>query len=93
MVSVPGTAIVFRLISLWRKTLRGHNHRAVTIAHAASAGHQRVVVLNIRIGVERDGGDIVEAFAFPRFLIQSFDIAKGVREAQAGTRTLFVARA
>ena len=68
------------------KSLRGHNHGPVAVAHAAAAGHQRIVVLNIWISMERDGGDVIHTVALPRFLVQGFDVAEGVREAQTGTR-------
>src|SRR5580700_3323579 len=64
-----------------RKWPRRNNHGPIALAHAAAAGHQRVQILNIRIGMKRNGSDVIDAFA--RLLIQRFNIAKGVREAQS----------
>ena len=66
------------------KSLRGHDHGAIAVADAASAGQQSIVVLNVGIGVERDGGHVIHAVAFPRLLIQSLNVAKRVGEAQPG---------
>ena len=70
------------------KSLRGHNHGAVAIADAAAARQQSIVVLNIGIGVERDGGDVVNAVALPRLLVQRLNVAERVGEAQAGNAHL-----
>ena len=64
-----------------RERARRNDHRPIALAHAAAARHQRVQILNIRIGVKRNRGHIVDAFA--RLLVQRLDIAKRVREAQS----------
>ncbi len=66
-----------------REVLAGNNHRAVTLANAAAARHQRVVVLQVGVGVERDRGDIVEGFV-NRLLVQRLDVGQRVGELQAG---------
>ena len=68
----------------WRKSLGRDNHGAVAIAHAAAAGHQRIVVLNIWIGVERNSGDVVHAVVLTRLLVQGLDVTEGMRKAQPG---------
>ena len=81
MVSVPGTAIRFFLISLCV------NGRGETIIGPYPSptlppqAHQRVLVLNIWISVKRNRGHVVHAF--PRLLVQRFDIAKRMRKAQS----------
>ena len=79
---------LFALDFALRKSLRGHDHGAVAIADAASARQQSIVVLNVGIGVERDGGDVVNAVAFPRLLVQGLDVAKRMSEAQPGNAHL-----
>ena len=81
VVMVPGTAILQLRDFVQRNIARGHDHRPVTFADAAAAGHQRVLVLQVRIGVKRDRGDVVEAFQ--RFAIQGLDVAKRMRELHA----------
>ena len=58
------------------------DHRAVSLADAAAAGHQRVFVLHVGIGVEGNRADIVDAFL--GFLVECLDVAKRVGETQAG---------
>src|SRR6185437_9188973 len=38
------------------KLAPGNNHGAVALAHAATASHQQVIALHVRIGVKADGG-------------------------------------
>src|SRR5437660_432268 len=57
------------------------DHRAVSLADTASAGHQRIFVLYVGIGVEGNRADIVDAFL--RLLIERLDVAKRVGETQA----------
>src|SRR6478609_5682729 len=64
------------------KSLGGHNHGAVAIADTAAAGQQGIIILDVGIGVERDGGDVINAVAFPRLLVQGLDVAKRMSEAQ-----------
>ena len=62
--------------------LRGDNHGAVALADAAAATHERVVVLEVGVGVETDGGDVVEGF-FAGALVEGFNVAESVGEAIA----------
>src|SRR5581483_6367606 len=43
---------------------RSDNHRAVSLPNRSAAGHERIVVLQVRVGVEGDGGDVVKGFAY-----------------------------
>src|SRR5215469_17109199 len=61
-----------------RQASRRNHHRTVTLAYAAAAGHQRIVVLNIRIRMKRNGGNVVEALQ--RLAIERLDVAKGMSE-------------
>ena len=61
----------------------GDDHGSVAIADAAAAGHDGVVVLEVGIGVEGDGGDIVEGFV-DGFLVEGFDVGEGVGELESG---------
>ena len=56
---------------------RRDDHRPIALAHAAAAGQQRVLVLDVRIGVEGDRGHIVEALE--RLAVQGLDVAQRVR--------------
>ena len=64
----------------------GYDHRAITVSDAAAAGQQSVVILNIRIGVKRDRGDVVDALHGPA--VQRFNITERMREAQSGHANL-----
>src|SRR5215469_6917903 len=64
-----------------RQASRRNHHRTVTLAYTAAAGHQRIVVLNIRIRVKRNGGNVVEALQ--RLAIERLDVAKGMSELHA----------
>ena len=79
---------LFALDFALRKSLGGHDHGAVAVADAAAARQQSVVILNVGIGVERDGRDVVNAVAFPRLLVQGLDVAKRMSEAQSGNAHL-----
>jgi hypothetical protein len=57
----------------------GDNHGAVTFADAAAASHQGVVVLQVGVGVEGDGGDVVEGLV-DGAVIEGLDIGEGVGE-------------
>ena len=48
-----------------RQRLRGDDHRAVVVAHAAPAGQQGVLVEQVAIGVDADGGHFQFALAGP----------------------------
>src|SRR5258708_11621706 len=65
---------------------RRNHHGPVAFAYAAAAGHERVLVLNVGIGVEGNCGHIVHAFA--RLLIERFNVAERVRKAQASAPNL-----
>ena len=61
----------------------GDDHGAVALAHAAAAGHDGVVVLEIGVGVEGDGGDVVEGFV-DGAVVEGLDVGEGVGELEAG---------
>ena len=65
-----------------RNAASGDDHGAVAFANAAAGGHDRVLVLNIRIGVKGYRGDVVKAVQ--GLAIQGLDIAKGVSELHVG---------
>jgi hypothetical protein len=67
--------------------LGGDDHGAVALADAAAATHERVVFLQVGVGVEADGGDVVEGF-FAGALVEGLDVAEGVGEAIAGDADL-----
>jgi hypothetical protein len=52
VVRVPGTAMRHLLDLVERVLAARDDHGAVALADAAAAGHQRVVLLQVRIGVE-----------------------------------------
>src|ERR1019366_1974545 len=60
-----------------------HHHWTVALAHAAPATHQRVVVLQVRVGVEADGRYVKESLVL-RAPVQGLDVAQGVVETIAG---------
>jgi hypothetical protein len=74
-----------------RELARGDDHGAVAFADRAAAGHQGVVVLQVGIGVEGDGGDVVEGSLMARWLRVSMSVRVWVN-LKPGTRTLLVAR-
>ena len=61
----------------------GHDHGAVSFADAAAAGHQGVVVLEVGVGVEGDGGDIIEGFV-DGLVVEGLDVGQYVGELIAG---------
>ena len=61
---------------------RRDHHGAVALAHGAAAGHQGVVVLQVGIGVEGDGGDVVKRLV-DGALVEGFDVGEGVAELEA----------
>ena len=75
---MPGTA-TFALQIVVRHGLQRNDHRPVALAHAAAAAHQRVVVLDVGIGVKADRRHIVERLFFGA-AVQRLDIAQGMRE-------------
>ena len=83
MVSVPGTAMRVFLISASVELARRDDHGAVALADGAAAGHQGVVVLQVGIGVEGDGGDVVEGFV-DGALVEGLDVGESVGELVAG---------
>ncbi len=68
------------LLELGDRELAGRDdHGAVALADAAAAGHQGVLVLEVGIGVEADGGDIVESLV-DGAVVEGLDVGKGMRE-------------
>ena len=61
---------------------RRDHHGAVALAHRAAAGHQGVVLLQVGIGVEGDGGDVVEGLV-DGALVEGLDVGQGVGELEA----------
>src|ERR1700689_3675101 len=55
------------------------NHGAVVFAHTAPASHQRIVFLNVGIGMKRDGGHVVKGLVHG-LVVQGFNIAEGMSE-------------
>ena len=80
-------AILMRPRSSRARRRRGDDHGAVALADAAAATHERVVVLEVGVGVEADGGDVVEGF-IAGAAVEGFDVAEGVGEAIAGDADL-----
>ena len=65
----------------------GDDHGTVALAHAAAATHQRVVLLQIRIGMKADGRHVVEGL-FAGAAVQGLDVAERVGKAVAGHTNL-----
>ena len=65
----------------------GDDHGAVALADASAAAHQRVVLLDVGVGVEADGLTIVEGL-FARAAIESLYVAKRMAEVIAGDANL-----
>ncbi len=65
----------------------GDDHRAVAFADAAAAGHEGVLLLQVGVGVEGDGGDIVEGFV-DGAVVEGLDVGEGVVELEAGDADL-----
>src|SRR5580693_1081782 len=74
-----GDLLAFDFI-LCERTSRDQ-HRPVTVAHAASARHQRIVLLNVRERMKRNRSYVVDALL--RLTIQGLNVAKGVAELQS----------
>ena len=55
-----------------RPSCRGHDDRAVVVAHAGAVRQQRVLVDEVRVGVKRDGRDFV--LAVERRAVQRLDV-------------------
>ena len=77
---VPGTAIFFpfRSPTVRPLPLRAQ-HGAVTVAHAAARGQERVFVEQVGVGVDRDGRDVQLAAHGP--LVERLDVLENVLEA------------
>ena len=88
MVSVPGTAILTPGRSLDVMRLAGDDHRAVLVAHAAPGRQQRVLVEQVRVGVDADGRDF--EFALQRPAIERLDVLQFVDELQVARGDLVV---
>src|SRR5208337_3961530 len=65
----------------------GDDHGTVALADAAAAAHQSVVVLEVGVGVEADGGDVVESVVAGA-QVEGLDVGEGVSEAIAGDADL-----
>ena len=65
-----------------RELARRDHHGAVALAHGAAAGHQGVGLLHVRIGVEGDGGDIVEGLV-DGALVERLNVGQGMGELEA----------
>ena len=87
VVSVPGTAMRVFFTSSSVSLRGGDDHGAVAFADAAAAGHQGVLVLQVGIGVEGDGGDVVEGLV-DGAVVQRLDVGEGVGELVAGDADL-----
>src|ERR1035437_1062585 len=57
----------------------GDDHGAVALTNAAAAAHQGVVLLQVGVGVEADGGDVEEGLLLGA-AVEGLDVAEGVRE-------------
>ena len=66
------------------KLLFGHEHRAVTVAHARAAGQQRISLAHISVGVQADGGDV--QFAARGAFVQRLDVLQNMLEAETVRR-------
>jgi hypothetical protein len=56
----------------------GNDHGAVLVSHGRPAAHQRVLVGDVRIGVDRDGRDFELALATAR--VERLDVLEDVLE-------------
>ena len=65
----------------------GDDHGAVAFTDAAAACHEGVVVLQVWVGVEGDGGDVVEGLV-DGAVIEGLDVGEGVGELVAGDSDL-----
>ena len=63
----------------------GHDHGTVAIADARSAGHQHILVGNIRVGVVGDGAQVVEALH--GLAVEGFDVRQYVTKGHRAERT------
>jgi len=70
-----------------RELARRYHHGAVPLAHRTAACHQGVGLLQVGIGVEADGGDIVKGVV-DGALVQRLDVGERVRELEAGNTHL-----
>ena len=71
--------------------MHGNDHGSVTVSHARSAGHQRILVGHICVGVIGDGAEIVDAFH--GLAVQSLDIRQDMRKVTQPTSEPFSSRA
>ena len=67
--------------------LAGDDHGSVAFAHAAAAAHQRVVLLQVGVGVEADGGYVEEGLILGS-QVEGLDVAQSVGEFVAGDANL-----
>ncbi len=61
--------------------MSGDEYWTIAVAHARAAGQQRVLVTDVGVGVEADGGDI--EFAARGTFVERLDILQNVLEAEA----------
>jgi hypothetical protein len=77
-----------RLLDFVERELAGcDDHGAVAFADAATAGHECVFVLKVGVGVEGDGGDVVEGLV-DGAVIEGLYVGEGVGELVAGDSDL-----
>ena len=86
---VPGNRDALALQLLGLHGTGGDDHGTVAIADAGPAGHQHVLVGDVRIGVIGDGAQLV--LALHGLPVQRLDIFEHVPEGHCGERTFFVA--
>jgi len=70
-----------------RQLAGGDDHGAVALADAAAAGHQGVVVLQVGVGMEADGGNVVEGLV-DGAVVEGLDVGEGMGELVAGDSDL-----
>ena len=64
-----------------RKFLFRHEYRAVTVAHARTAGQERVFVADVGVGVNADSGNV--EFATRGAFVQRLDVLQNVLKTEA----------
>ena len=67
-----GDAQLLHLVQ--RQLLRGDDHGAIAVANRTATGHQGVVLLDVGVGVEADGGDVVELIVMARWFSASMSV-------------------
>ena len=68
-----GDAQLLHLVE--RELLRSDDHGAVAVADGATAGHQGVVFLDVGVGVEADGGDVIKRSVMARWFSASMSVS------------------